>query len=350
MLAAVACCALIACSQTTERAAPREHRSVPSQPPQPVRSHSGAALDADFPDPTVIRAPDGAYYGYATQVVGSSATVNVQVARSEDLRAWTHVGDALPDKPSWAKTTQSFWAPHVIERDGTFYLYYSAVPDDGGQDETCLAVATSRSPEGPFQDAGQPLLCGYEIDPMIFRDPRSGKWYVYWGSAGDIAVQTLADDLLHLAGETPRTLLLGWSSPKRRPYERGIEGPFVTHRNGWYYLFYSGDRCCEFPPHYAVLVARSRRADGGFRRFGSVEGRDSSVILSNWGRWTGPGHCSVVRDERGREWIVYHAIDRRRPFLPTGDVRRVMLIDRLDYREGWPVVRRRAGIRARGLR
>ena len=37
-------------------------------------------------------------------------------------------------------------------------------------------------------------------------------------------------------------------------------------------------------------------------------------------------------------WIAYHAIDKRKPKLPSGDVRRVMLINRLVIKHGWPVV------------
>jgi arabinan endo-1,5-alpha-L-arabinosidase len=91
-------------------------------------------LDADFPDPTVLRASDGFYYAYATQTEvrrpdGPAATVNVQVARSRDLVRWDRLGDALPAKPRWASRTQDFWAPHVSEHAGRYYLYYSAKPD-----------------------------------------------------------------------------------------------------------------------------------------------------------------------------------------------------------------------------
>jgi arabinan endo-1,5-alpha-L-arabinosidase len=303
-----------------------------------VTAHNGATLDRDFPDPAIVRLNDGTYYAYATQTVTGSGMVNIQVARSHDLKAWAYLGEALPEKPPWAHTTQSFWAPQVIERAGTFYMYYSAVPDDSTGDENCLAIATSRSPEGPFKDVGKPLFCGYEIDPDVFHDPQSGHWFMYWGSAGDIAVQRLSDDLLHLEGTGQLNALQGWSSPVRRPYEHGIEGPFVLYKQGWYYLLYSGDHCCSMPPHYAVMVARSRHPDGPFVRIGTAEHKPDSVILSNWGRWLGPGHCSVVEDAVGRMWIAYHAVDKRKPTLSSGDVRRVMLLDRLDVQDGWPVV------------
>ena len=60
-------------------------------------------LDADFPDPVVILAPDGYYYAYATQTLREGKWINIQVARSRDLVSWEHLGDALPEKPGWAR-------------------------------------------------------------------------------------------------------------------------------------------------------------------------------------------------------------------------------------------------------
>ena len=80
-------------------------------------------LDGDFPDPAVIRAPDGFYYAYATQTLLEGCWINIQVARSRDLISWDHLGDALPQKPSWAGETQDFWAPYVLQ-DGDRYIMY----------------------------------------------------------------------------------------------------------------------------------------------------------------------------------------------------------------------------------
>jgi arabinan endo-1,5-alpha-L-arabinosidase len=65
------------------------------------------------------------------------------------------------------------------------------------------------------------------------------------------------------------------------------------------------------------------------------------VLYQNGNRWVGTGHNSMATDDAGRTWIVYHAIDRTNPFLdePYGINRRPMLVDRLDWVYGWPVVR-----------
>jgi len=54
-----------------------------------------------------------------------------------------------------------------------------------------------------------------------------------------------------------------------------------------------------------------------------------------------PGHNSVITDSAGDDWIVYHAVDVRRPRVKPSDelnTRRVMLIDRIYWRNGWAVI------------
>ena len=147
----------------------------------------------------MLRAADGYYYVYATQGQHDGAMHNIQAARSRDLVSWERLGDALPVKPGWASRTQDFWAPHVTEHDGRYYLYYSAKPDAALTDTSrglCLAVATADRPEGPFTDIGRPLQCGegfVNIDPMAYDDPATGRRLLYWGSGfGPIKVQELA--------------------------------------------------------------------------------------------------------------------------------------------------------------
>src|SRR4051812_19739927 len=87
-------------------------------------SYANPVLDADFPDPTVIRVADGSYYGYATQTRRGGGWINIQLARSKDLTHWRTLGDALPVKPTWASQTQDFWAPHVSRQGKRYILYY----------------------------------------------------------------------------------------------------------------------------------------------------------------------------------------------------------------------------------
>jgi len=303
-------------------------------------------LDADFPDPAVILAPDGFYYAYATQTLRDGHWVNIQVARSKDLVHWEHLGDALPEKPNWAKQTQDFWAPFVLREGERYVMYYSATPDLCHEPERghCLAVATSKSPAGPFVDMGLPLLLGmgFEyIDPMAYDDPVTGKKLLYWGSGFQpIKVQELAEDRISFApGSTPIDLI--WPNGKNGGFPRLVEAAWVVRHDGFYYLFYSGDNCCGPDAEYGVMVARSENATGPFETLEQAKGVPHSLMLFKSERWLAPGHNSIVTDKAGEVWIIYHAIDVNRPRQRQEDEdnsRRILLIDKIEWRDGWPHV------------
>lgn len=310
----------------------------------PTARYVNPVIDADFPDPAVVRADDGTFYVYATQ--GGEPMRNIQAARSRDLVRWEQLPDALPVKPAWASKTQDFWAPDVTRHGNRWLLYYSAKPDAALTDNKrglCLGVAVADRPEGPFTDKGTPLQCGesfVNIDPFAFDDPATGKSYLYWGSGfGPIKVQELGPDRMSFApGSRPTDLVPIIKTEDTAEYRRLVEGAWVAQRDGYYYLFFSGDNCCGPKAHYAVMVARSRSATGPFE----VRARPLYLVLEANQRWVAPGHNSIIRDDAGTDWILYHGVDRRRPKAkPSDDVntRRVMLLDRLEWVDGWPRIR-----------
>ncbi len=322
-------------------------------PPRLSLTYTNPVWNADFPDPTVIHARDGYYYAYGTETRRAGKVLNIQVARSPDLVHWTLLGDALPVKPAWAHTTDSFWAPHVSEVGGKYYMYFSAKPDNAVDSKDpgaglCLATATATAPAGPFVPTNEPLQCGpgfVNIDPMQFDDPATGQRLLYWGSGfGPLKVRALAPDRLHFApGSQVKELLFPDSSRRADNYQKLVEGSWVVRRNGWYYLFYSGDNCCGDKAHYAVQVARSRAATGPFETLAQATGQPGSAILVRNDRWLAPGHNSVVTDAAGHDWLAYHAISvRKKTFVAVNneqeDSRRVLLLDRLEYVDGWPRV------------
>ena len=316
----------------------------PGNPALPDGFYVNPILDSDFPDPGVIHAPDGFYYAYATQTLRDGKWINIQLARSSDLVHWDFLGDALPEKPDWAQETQDFWAPSVIFDGSTYFMYYSATPDICHVHEAghALAVATSSSPTGPFVDMGMPLLlgAGFEyIDPMAFDDPATGKHLLYWGSGFQpIKVQELAPDRMSFVPESKQIDLI-WPNGEDGGFPRLVEASWVLLHDDFYYLFYSGDNCCGPDAEYGVMVARSRSATGPFETLEEAKGVPHSLMLQRNDRWLAPGHNCLATDADGEVWMIYHAIDVERPRQRQQDEinsRRVLLIDRIRWEDGWP--------------
>jgi arabinan endo-1,5-alpha-L-arabinosidase len=301
----------------------------------------------DFADPTVIRAADGWFYAYGTNTSVDNKFYHIQVAKSLDLVHWVIVGDALPSKPLWAD--KDFWAPHVLYDSSLqqYYLYYSGESPDE-QIGKCIGVAVSKKPEGPFIDIGTPLISGQSfinIDPMAFDDPATGKKYLYWGSAHlPIKIRELNNDRISFRDGSTTTDII---SPNKDDYSKLIEGAWIHYRDDYYYLFYSGDNCCGDKAHYAVMVARSKKAEGPFERLSHAKKSNSSAILVANEKWLAPGHNSVITDNAGQDWIIYHAISRDHDLKSRG---RIMLIDRIQYKDEWPVIETNSpGIKASSI-
>jgi arabinan endo-1,5-alpha-L-arabinosidase len=119
----------------------------------------------------------------------------------------------------------------------------------------------------------------------------------------------------------------------------------VKH-GGYYYLFGSSSNCCAGPATgYAVFAGRSKSPLGPFvdrEGAGLLASRTGGtpVVASNGIRWVGTGHSSIVTDLAGQQWFAYHAVDRNDPFVTgsNGWLLRPMLLDRLDWIDGWPTV------------
>src|SRR5256885_15838039 len=86
------------------------------------------------------------------------------------------------------------------------------------------------------------------------------------------------------------------------------------------------------------MVARSRSATGPFETLEQARGVPHSLMLFKSEKWLAPGHNTIVTDKAGQAWIIYHAIDVKRPRQRQEDEinsRRGMLIDRDGGRGGW---------------
>ena len=327
-----------------------EARAVASTYTNPV----SADFADTFADPAVIRGKDGWWYAFGTSDPlreGEGTHHIVPISRSADLVDWEYLGDAFTAEnlPTWAEPGTAIWAPDIRYVDGEYRLYYVVTQTTitPGPNDNAIGVATAPTPVGPWTDSGAPVVGprpGASGNPDDFKwtfDPShvvgpDGVEYLYYGSYyGGIWVTQLSEDGRQAVGE-----------PVMVAIDNKYEGAFVIQRDGWWYLFASSANCCAGPTTgYSVHVGRSESITGPFLDREGVSMTESRaggtpVIAPNGNEWVGTGHNTVVTDLAGQDWMVYHAIDRDDPYLdePFGINERPMLIDRLDWIDGWPTV------------
>ena len=293
--------------------------------------YTNPVFDQNTPDPSVVQAPDGAFYAY-----GTGGTCR----KSYDLVNWEDMGIALK-RPTWNDSIRtdkdgkqhpmrfSLWALDV-SRVGKKYLVHYASAYWGNETRTGLGVAEGTSPT-EFTDCGK-MFCSTEIgvqnsiDPCYVKD--KGKKYLIWGSFRRLYMGRLTKDGKRIKNPSHLTQVAGTA----------FEGAMVYKRKGYYYLFASVGTCCEGAKStYHTVVGRSKKLAGPYvdRQGGRMLDNHYETVIKGNDRWKGPGHNSeIITDKEGDTWLLYHAYDALDP-----EKGRVMLLDKLLWdEEGWPYV------------
>ena len=297
-------------------------------------------LDVKFGDPYVLLASDGHYYMYGTGGVKNG----FGCYKSDDLKNWEYLGAVYQGNTpeSWAKA--NFWAPEVYEKDGRFYMFFSADWKENPNNERenfHIGVAVSDSPAGPFKEiSDKPLFSpGYPaIDGNVLFD-KDGRCYLYFSRCcykhpveSEIAAKAKADgmydeieeswiygaellpDFSGIVGEpvrllAPPTLLSDvqaeWESrsvTRGEAPRRWTEGSYIFRHNGKYYMMYSAN--AFFGGNYAVGYATSDSPLGPFEK--SATNPVLSENASRGGDVVGTGHNMVLTLPSGQMYTVYH--------------------------------------------
>lgn len=300
-------------------------------------TYTNPVFEPVLADPSVIRADDGYFYAYGTEDDwGDHWRRLVPIVRSDDLVNWEFIGEAFDRRPTW-KAQGGIWAPHIAHHASRYVLYYSV--STWGDPNPGIGVAVSDTPEGPFEDKGKLFLSDEigvpnSIDPMMIVD--DGTPYLFWGSWHGIHGVRLSDDGLSVAGE------------KFRIAGTAFEAAWIHKTDEYYYFMGSLGSCCEGEQStYRVAVGRSESLRGPYL---DRDGRDllhseGTLILAGHTRghdadpgFVGPGHHAMITDDAGDDWMLYHAMERGNARLPNGVNRRVLMLDRIVWEDGWPTI------------
>ena len=238
------------------------------------------------------------------------------------------------EQVAWAE--KQMWDNDVVEKDGKYYLIFSAKDYNG---VFHLGVAVADCPEGPFVPEPQPIRGSFSIDPSVFKDddgqiycyltPVPGEQGVVMGPAPDkktplvlqegtpalpSRVVRMSDDVKQFA-EAPRPVLVvdkdGQPLKADDPH-RFFEASWMHKYNGKYYFSYStGDS------HYLCYGI----GDNPYGPF-TYQG----VILDPVVGWT--THHSIV-EFKGQWYLFYHDC------VPSNDKTwlRSLKVQRLFYNE-----------------
>jgi arabinan endo-1,5-alpha-L-arabinosidase len=314
-----------------------------AQTPSPLNPQ----LDGDISpvhDPSIIREGD-TYYVFSTDL-GGGAGAQIPWRRSKDLRNWEKGGYVFSEIPDWAVKeipgTGGIWAPDISYANGQYLLYYAC--STFGKNHSVIGLATnstldSSSSDYKWVDRGLVLKSVSSdnfnaIDPNHIVDDQGGNWLTFGSFWSGIKTVQLDPQT---GKPPPGDLKLNSLArrPGQNPLLDAIEGPFVFERAGYYYLFVSFDFCCRgADSNYYTVVGRSRKVSGPYgdnKNYDMIDGNGMVVLKADgYGRWRGPGGCSILRDP-GQDYIVYHAYDARRNGVPT-----LRIAPLVWSKEGWP--------------
>lgn len=309
------------------------------EPPRGVLEMTGdtgeyipGVVDDPTHDPTLFE-DDGTYYVFSTGIADAEDPGGIYARRSTGSLAgpWESLGAI--ELPAWTLDygVGHLWAPHVVERDGVFHLYYSA--SSFGTNTSAIGHASTRTPGDldSWVDSGPVLTSGpgdpyNAIDPMVYEDGR-GQWRMAFGSFWT-GIQ-----VVDMASMTePRGPVENIARHPEDP-PNPIENPQVFEHGGYWYLTAAWDFCCRgVDSTYRTVVGRSTSPDGPFvDRDGvpMVQG-GGTVLLETRGDQVGTGALDVLED-RGLLYGVHHYYD-----AATGGTIR-MQVREVEWEGGWPV-------------
>ncbi len=138
------------------------------------------------------------------------------------------------DRNEWGEN--HLWAPHVVENNGLYYMFYCAGDDDDERYKIHLATSSdlwswTRHPENPV------VVGGYHArDPFVLKI--GDEWVMYYtatsapsGGNHIVAYQKSAD-LIHWDSYG-----VAFTDPSVGTFNGPTESPFVVRRGDTYYLF-----------------------------------------------------------------------------------------------------------------
>lgn len=255
--------------------------------------------------------------------------VGIPLLWSTNQTTWNHASAdrVFPSSGSGADNT-NYWAPDMWPTPihGQYYLFYSL--SSGGSQNSSIKVVSTTSLATPVWTklgnavvsvttcSGRDIPCytstdAYNaIDPCPYYDPDQDRlWLVFGSFWNGIHIVELNPSnptqqlgpIVQLAGGRP-------GLPYNTTYSDSIEGAFVFHHDGYFYLTGSSDTCCAGSAStYKIVVGRSADITGPYLDRDGVDMRyyGGTIFSAGMDGEIGPGQFALY-SQGGIDRFTYH--------------------------------------------
>ncbi len=251
-------------------------------------------LNADYPDPDIIRVGDVFYF-----ITSTFADVpGLTILTSRDLVNWrfaSHVVDTLSGRPEYdlkagGSYRRGIFAPSLRHHDGMFYVAVTPVGEP-------TRIYRARDVRGPWT---MNRLSEAAFDPGLFFDD-DGSAYIATASSSD-GTETLLSLDPTLRRITARRVI---------HYTKGAEGSKLVRRGKYYYLFNA------IPHRLGLTVSRATALAGPWETRNQIDD-------------TSGGHQGAIVDLADGSDYGFVMID-------AGAIGRTTNISPIHWRDGWPI-------------
>lgn len=199
-----------------------------------------------------------------------------------------------------------------MTKKGEKYFYYFCGKRVDGH--SCIGVASSHSPVGPFKAEATPLLTpelmkehnisiAQVIDPAIYEE--NGEFYILFGNGGGGVIAKLQPDMISIDVSTIQNYEGLWD------FREAVE---VFKRNGLYHFTWSSEDTRSENYHVNYGVSSSL--------FGPVDYKYTILSKNVEKNMLGTGHHSILTlPEEDRYIIAFHRFSQEDMETIKGDAR-----------------------------
>lgn len=257
-------------------------------------------INADFPDPDIIRVGDTYYMVSTTMFYFPGATI----LKSKDLVNWAYCSNPLKQISNsdpfnlvggYNHYSKGQWAASLKYHNGKFYLHFVAFSKDKFNDGGDFLLTT----DDPAKEWTMQKLDGFYYDSGLLFD--GDKIYIAHG-IGDIFITQLDDNFK--AVKTEKVISVG----------NGCEGSHMYHIGDYYYIYatYGGTEGSQ-------TIFRSKSP------FGPYEEHEGRIFEKQHIHQGG-----LVETQTGEWWTIL--------FKDAGSVGRIPYLEPVKWVDGWPVL------------